>query len=82
MLYPPELDGGEAGAWGLLYPPDEGLLYKPDDDGREGGDENDLEDEDEDEEKPFAATTSVTETNANHPRRAMPTRTICFFICC
>ena len=78
LPYPPEVDPELAGAGGLLYPPDEGLLYKPEDDGREEDDE-DLDDEDE---EPLAATTSVTETNAKSPRTVIPTRNNCFFICC
>jgi len=82
LLYPPELDPGLDGAGGLLYPPDEGLLYKPEDDGREEKDEDDLDDEDDEDEKPFAATTPDTKTMAKSPRKAVPTRNNCFFICC
>jgi len=61
----------------LLYPPDEGLLYRPDDDGREEGDDEDLDGEDE---EPFAATRSVTEASANTERKTIPTRNNCFFM--
>lgn len=84
MLYPPELDPGLDGAAGLLYPPDDGLLYKPEDDGREENDDDDLDDDDldDEDEEPLAATTSMTETNAQSPRMAKPTRNNCFFIDC
>jgi len=77
LPYPPDVAPLLAGAVGLLYPPDDGLLYKPEDDGREENEDDDL-----DEEKPFAATTSVTATNAKIPRTAIPTRNNCFLICC
>ena len=76
LLYPPELVPGLEGAEGLLDPPDEGLLYKPDDEGRDEGDEDLLED---DEEDPLAAT-FATETNANSERNTIVARTKYFFM--
>ena len=69
----------------MPYPPDEGLLYKPDDEGREEGDGEDLDGEDEDlddEEAPFAATRPGTEANANAESKTIPTRNNCFFMIC
>ncbi len=71
LLYPPEPAPELAGGVGLLYPPDDGLLYKPEDDGREKL-EDDL-DEDEDE-KPLAASSLVTPTNASSKQKTSPIR--------